>query len=397
MNPDTRPPQHIDAIIVGGGIAGLWTLSVLLAKGYNAVLFEAESLGCEQTLASQGMIHGGLKYALSGQLTGASEAIAAMQSRWRACLTGHGQVNLTGLTPLADHYYMFADRGALGRLATFFASKGLRGRIEKLARAAYPEIFQAEDFQGFVYRLDDFVLDTAALIEQLKRQAGQHIYRLRVDGRHCTVDDSVTLRIGPQTLIANRLILCAGAGNAVLARSLGIDTLPMQIRPLHQVIVRHDNPSPVYAHCLTGAKRAEPRLTVTSHRDGDGWLWYLGGQLATDGVERDSQSQCDTARDELNACFSWIDWSAANFTSLMIDRAEPEQTGRTRPDEAFAAINGPCVTCWPTKLTLAPDLGDRVLALLPPPQHAEPVTLDLPSAPVAAPAWVQTTPSQQKP
>ncbi len=171
----------------------------------------------------------------------------------------------------------------------------------------------------------------------------------------------------------------------------------MQTRPLHQVIVRHDNPSPVYAHCLTGAKRAEPRLTVTSHRDGDGWLWYLGGQLATDGVERDSQSQCDAARDELNACFSWIDWSAANFTSLMIDRAEPEQTGRTRPDEAFAAINGPCVTCWPTKLTLAPDLGDRVLALLPPPQHAEPVTLDLASAPVAAPAWVQTAPSQQKP
>ena len=45
-------------------------------------------------------------------------------------------------------------------------------------------------------------------------------------------------------------------------------------------------------------------------------------------------------------------------------------TDGLRPDEAFAQATGPgnaCIVGWPTKLSLAPDLGDRVLALLPPP------------------------------
>ena len=49
------------------------------------MLLERDSLGGEQTLASQGMIHGGLKYALGGTLTRSSEAIANMPERWRAC------------------------------------------------------------------------------------------------------------------------------------------------------------------------------------------------------------------------------------------------------------------------------------------------------------------------
>ena len=390
MNPDVQSTARVDAIIVGGGIAGLWTLNVLRHNGYSALLFEAEALGCGQTLASQGMIHGGLKYALGGQMTRASEAIADMPSRWRACLAGQGQVDLAGLTPLAEHYYMFAARGALGRLTTFFASKGLRGRIEKLHRAAYPEVFRFDEFQGSVYQLNDFVLDTTALIERLERQAQQSIYRLRVDARQCAVaNDSVSLTIGAQTLSARRLILCAGTGNATLARALAIDATPMQTRPLHQVIVRHENAMPAYAHCLTALTRAEPRLTVTSHRDGAGWLWYLGGQLATDGVELDRQTQCDAARTALVSCFPWLDWSDASFTSLMIDRAEPVQTGGTRPDQAFVEANGPCITCWPTKLALAPDLGDQVLALLPPPEHVEPLALDLPPPPTGDPAWVR--------
>ena len=111
----------VDAVIVGGGIAGLWTLNRLQLAGYKALLLEAGQLGQEQTLASQGMIHGGLKYALRGQLSGASEAIAQMPERWRACLGGTpNDVDLEGLAPLSERYYMYAEAGALGRLATFF-------------------------------------------------------------------------------------------------------------------------------------------------------------------------------------------------------------------------------------------------------------------------------------
>ena len=35
-----------------------------------------------------------------------------------------------------------------------------------------------------------------------------------------------------------------------------------------------------------------------------------------------------------------------------------------KPDNAYAEARGRLLVTWPTKLTLTPDLGDRVLALL---------------------------------
>ena len=40
---------HIDTVIAGGGIAGLWLLNVLRSRGYSAVLLEADRLGGAQT------------------------------------------------------------------------------------------------------------------------------------------------------------------------------------------------------------------------------------------------------------------------------------------------------------------------------------------------------------
>ena len=71
---------HTDIAIIGGGIAGLWTLNQLRNRGYSAILFEHNALGSDQTIGSQGMIHGGVKYALAGALSNSSETIAAMPS-----------------------------------------------------------------------------------------------------------------------------------------------------------------------------------------------------------------------------------------------------------------------------------------------------------------------------
>ena len=55
------PSYSTDIIIFGGGIAGLWLLNRLHNEGYQAILLETEALGGSQTIASQGIIHGGLK------------------------------------------------------------------------------------------------------------------------------------------------------------------------------------------------------------------------------------------------------------------------------------------------------------------------------------------------
>lgn len=382
------PTTAADAVIVGGGIAGLWLHALLRRRGYATVLLEAEQLGCAQTLASQGMIHGGLKYALAGNLTGASEAIAGMPERWRRCLDGDDDVDLSGLAPLSDRYYLFAEASTLGRLTTFFASRSLRGRIERLTRSDFPPELAAPGFKGVVYALQDFVLDTPALLARLRAVAPDGVYRCRVEADAVTLSpDQVSVRTPAGTVTARHLILAAGAGTGALLAGLGLGAPQMQRRPLHQVLVRHPDLKPLYAHCLTGIRRPEPRLTITAHRDGDGWLWYLGGQIAGDGVAMEPDALAGHARAELAACLPWIRWDGAEVTTLRIDRAEPAQDGGRRPDQAFAERHGACIVAWPTKLSLAPDLGDRVLDLLTPPAGVSPPTLALPAAEMGTPPW----------
>ena len=383
---------HIDAGVIGGGIAGLWLLNVLRNAGYGAVLLESNRLGGGQTLAAQGLIHGGLKYALGGALTPASEALASMPARWRACIAGRGEIDLTPLRPLSDCFHFFTEDGAGGRLAAFFAAKLLQGRVTPLRPRQFPPFLPAGAFRGAVHRLDDFVLDPLDLVKRLADLGAPHVHQVGRRARIELQQDGAVIHLGGHRLVCSRLILAAGAGNENLLRRLQIP-LAMQRRPLHQVVVRGANLGPFFGHCLTGIRRLEPRLTITSHPcglDQDGkrrWLWSLGGQLATEGADRSAAEQCRHARRELEACLPWLDWRGARFDGFRLDRAEPQQPGNRRPDEAFAQGRGNCIVCWPTKLALAPDLGDRVLSLMPSPQHPVPPALDLPKASVGAPPW----------
>ena len=383
---------RIDTVIAGGGIAGLWLLNVLGSRGYSGVLLESERLGGIQTLASQGIIHGGIKYALGGTLTAASEAMSQALTRWRACLDGTGEVDLRGIEPRSDRLHLFAGAGTPGRLAAFLASRALRGRVELLDRRDYPAALRHDAFPGPVYRLEDFVLDAPAVVERLGALASGGVYRHLLTPEACTLNGTAQVRLANCTLTANRLILAAGGGNEPLLRGLGLSGIAMQRRPLHQVTVRHPHLPPLYGHWLAGAATAEPRLTITSHRSGSGstpggLLWCLGGRLAIAGVGRSGQDQRRQAKLELEACFPWMDWHRATFETWRIDRAEPRQRAGLRPDHAFAASSGPCIVCWPTKLTLVPDLGDRVLRLLPPPEYPPPGPLDLQDAAIGQAPW----------
>ena len=383
---------RVDVAIVGGGIAGLWLLNLLRVRGYTAVLAERTAFGDGQTIRSQGMIHGGLKYALSGSVTTASEAIATMPDRWRACLRGSGDVDLRGVRASADRCHLWSpDESMLGRLGGFLASRALRGRVRRLEPRDRPQPFDDSGFNGVVYELDELVLDVASLLARLADAQRGHILAAEVS-RDCMVrgdDGSIaSVRLPDVDITALRYVFAAGAHNEGLAIPFGDAAPQMQRRPLHQVIVRHAALPALYGHCVPQFAKTEPRLTVTTHTDPNGErLWYLGGQLASDGVERDDSAQQRHARDELKACLPWLDLSSARFESLRVDRAEPRQSGGRRPDEAYVAAVANALICWPTKLALAPDLGDKVLALLAAPSISESAAADFTALPVAAPPW----------
>jgi glycerol-3-phosphate dehydrogenase len=384
-----------DVLIVGAGVAGLWLNARLRHQGFSTVVVEKASLGGGQTLKSQGIIHGGAKYALHGALSGASEAIADMPRRWRDALAGKGELNLSGVRLLSEAHYLWSPGTIAGNLTSFFASKAVRGRVDQVKGSDLPPALQDPKFKGKVYRLAELVIDIPSLVKKLAELAGdsllagQNIEPLRQDG------ELVGLRVDGRDIHAQRVVLSAGGGMADLLQALNVSQPAMQRRPLHMVLVKGPTLKPLYAHCLGGGPK--PRITVTTHPAADGqWVWYLGGDIAeAEGVARTTAEQIAAARKELTNLLPWIDLSQAQFATLRVDRAEPQQSGLVRPDNAFLDVQGRLMVGWPTKLALAPDFADRVLASLsrddihptPQPPHA-----DFPKPPLAIPVWDQLLP-----
>ena len=289
-----------DVLIVGGGIAGLWLNARLRRQGFATVLVENARLGGGQSVKSQGIIHGGAKYALHGALTGASEAIADMPRRWREALAGNGELDLSGVRLLSDAHYLWSPGSLAGNITSFFASKAVRGRVDQVKGEQLPPALQHPKFKGKVYRLAELVLDVPSLIARLYDLAGdgqlaaERIAPLLENGQ------LVGLTLDDRDIRAQRIVLSAGSGNADLLTALGLSQPTQQLRPLHMVLVKGPTLKPLYAHCLGGGPK--PRVTITTHPAADGqWVWYLGGDLAeADGVARDEASQISAAQKELS-------------------------------------------------------------------------------------------------
>ena len=361
-----------DIAIIGGGIAGLWLLNRLANLGFNVILFEKNALGGDQTVASQGMIHGGMKYTLNGALTGASEAISEMPSYWQKCIDGKGDVDLKGVKKLSDHFYMWSSRSVVSKMTTFLASKAIRGRNNKVNRDALPNIFKNDQFKGSVYKLLDMVLDVPDVIKKLAQNYSSRIFMINWEKTSWQKDskEKAFLHFNENkkkyALYAGQFILAAGEGNESILSIMGENAPIMQRRPLHMLMVKHGYPHSFYGHCL-GAETT-PRLTISSHPCQDNkQVWYLGGSIAEKGVGLSAETIITKAKKELFALMPWVNLKDAEWAALPIERAEPKQRNFNRPDKAFAGVtrkHSNVIVAWPTKLTLCPNLADEVISLL---------------------------------
>ncbi len=364
-----------DVAVIGGGIAGLWLFRTLNTLGYRAVLLEQDSLGGGQTIKSQGIVHGGTKYTLSGQLTNASQAIASMPERWRNALAGKGKnadPDLHSARILSQYHYLWSPGDIGSRLTSFFASKAVRGRVDALKKEQFPAIFKHEGFRGKVYQLNEIVLDIATVTEALVK--GLEDKTIKVDwgtNAHLKTDAKGEIAAVELTsnhteallLKAKRFVFAAGEGTEELLNTIGVSKPKMQVRPLHMVMVRHKHPEPIYAHCL--GTTPVPRITVTSHPDTDGhWVWYLGGGIAEDGIKQAPDELIATAKKELHDLLPWVNLEHAQWGTLRVNRAEPKQSRLLRPDAAYCQSIPNGIVTWPTKLALAPNLSDEVIGML---------------------------------
>ncbi|WP_119422021.1 FAD-dependent oxidoreductase [Desertibaculum subflavum] len=347
----------LDVVVIGGGIAGLWVLDRLAAAGFSAILLERAALGAGQTIAAQGIIHGGAKYEVEGKGTAASESIAAMPDRWRASLRGERAPDLTAAKVLTERHLMLA-RGF--GLKAELASRLLQARRSRLDRAEWPEACALIAQLRRVIGLEEPVVDVPSVLQAFAAQQRERVHRAEVVALHQD-GDSVRLTLRgphgrPGELAARFAVLAAGAANHLL-----LPAARQQLRPLHMVLAR-GAPGPLFAHLLVGPAR--PALTITSHALEQGFVWYLGGDLAERGVALDAEALIKQARTEIAAAFGAAATTGMRFATKRIDRAEGAMPGKRRPDGAVLQQEGRVLALWPTKLALAPAAAEQALAWL---------------------------------
>lgn len=359
-----------DVVIVGAGIAGLWLHHRLNQLGFHCILLENQQIGHAQTLSAQGIIHGGSKYALNGMLTGAAQAISAMPARWKACFEGSGEIDLSTVKLFTEHQLLWSTNSLSSKMVSFFASKALQSRMQSVPKSERSGIFADKRFKGSLYQLDEPVLDVHSLLRALIAPYQDKILKTpdlpaqwqHENGQIQAVQFCETLQIKAQ-----HFVLTAGEGTQDLLNALDIKQPAMQRRPLQMLLCKASDPQQslpkIYAHSLGSGSK--PIATISSHPDKTGNIvWYLGGNIAEEGVGKPADQLIEEAKALLKQILPWVELPALQWTTLNVNRSEPQQSGLSRPDNAFVETRHNLHIAWPTKLALAPDLADRVIDAL---------------------------------
>ena len=400
-------PIGLDVLIFGGGGAGLWLLDVLVRDGYDVLLLESDALGSGQTIASQGIIHGGLKYTLTGLLTHSARAIREMPLLWRRSLAGEHPPDLTKTRLRSEFCYLWQTRSLSSKVAMIGARAGLRVRPRSLSRDQRPPILA--DCPGTVARLDEQVIEPMSLLTDLGDRHRDRI--LKIDAVSGLEFDSpeaggggggsggIIRLIKPDTgepleLKPRDVVLTAGEGNGQLRRSIGLSSPDMQTRPLHMVMcrgVRGDRGSlPLLnGHCVDG--RAT-RLTITSTIDyAERTVWQIGGQIAERGVSMEPSELIAHAAAELRDVIPGVNLDEMEWNTYRVNRAEQASASGHRPADVHVKREGRTITAWPTKLALVPRMAGLIQNLLEAPSGSGASDRDLlavwPRPGVALPPW----------
>lgn len=353
--------MRLDVLIFGGGAAGLWCLERFRSAGYHALLLESAALGTGQTIGSQGIIHGGGKYALRGVRDFAAvSATKEMPARWRQSLAGKKDPDLSAVRVLSEHCHLWLPKGsALARVQSWgFMSVVAKAGLLSTPPEALPESAWPVALRGSavaVYALAEPVISTGSFLTALAARNERFIRRceiaaLRFEGK--------TVRIGDAALEARAIVLTAGEGNAALLARLGVDGEPMQRRPLGMVLLRGDLPS-LFGHCIVGGKT---QLTITAPEKG---VWQVGGELAERlASETDVNRALAIARSEIRSRLPGLDLTPVEIALYRAVRAEARTADQRRPSGVHAGELAPgVIAAWPTKLSMAPVLADEVFTL----------------------------------
>jgi len=374
QKPPTRNVE-LDALVLGGGVTGLWILDALVRAGHRAVLVEATALGDGQSICAQGILHGGTKYMLSALVKPGPNWLKQMPGRWADALEGRSSPDLSAVTVRTRNCHLWRTESLKSIAGMVGARSGLQVRPQRVDDGDRPAVLA--HCPGDVATLGETVIETPSLMAALGALHPGRVIKARLteadldapDGGACTLE----LPDGSSIVARTRnIVLAAGGGTPALLELLQADSaeFTMQRRPLHMAMVRGEQSClpELNGHCVDGGKT---RVTITSStaRNGDR-VWQLGGELAETGCSKTPEQLIKDAA----TCLAEVlpGFQPANdglsWATYTIDRAENRSPRLARPNDSFVGSttkNGTrIVVSWPTKMVLAPRAADKTTALL---------------------------------
>lgn len=344
--------QHVtDVIIVGAGIAGLWTAAHLTKLGYDVLLLEKNAIGGGQTIAAQGIIHSGFKYSLSGKVNSLAKAISAMPARWRK------EVNQNRIASPAHH--LMTPKGLVGSLMKITAEKTFAKHVTKLTQTEWAAFSTRTGFNGSIMALNEPVIDVPNVLKDLS--AICHARKIDDDSQYIRSFDGALkgLWIKDTPVAARAVVFTAADSNLPFAKKFGhAEGVKTQVRPLLMGMMR-DAPFPLFAHLIGASDK--PVATITTHTAKDGALiWYIGGKVAEQSKNSWPYESYQAAKKAFSNYLPAVNFSGVEWAVHPVDRIEGKGGSTWLPDTPVIHQFQNAFYCWPTKLAFAPMLADRI-------------------------------------
>lgn len=388
-------PIKVDIVIYGAGIAGLWAFHTLKALGYNVLLLEKKAIGGEQTIASQGIIHSGLKYALSTAPQDITQNMRDMPSIWQEALNaknslGKSPINLENAHIHSSSQSLLIPKNLAGDIVKTLTQKALNSGNNTLAQEKIDPSLKQFGFSGSVVDLQEPVLDIPSVVfnlakpyEDCIKKPYSEYYDLKVlsqteEGNndrnkniHMDKDSNSHSQNLSQDIIATnkrnivisakKIIYTAAQSNLELSQGKA----KIQKRPLLMGMIKNA-PFPLFAHCV--GTSSKPIATITTHyTQNKERIWYIGGQVAERKKESPEAHTFTAIQDALDKYLPKWRENNSNFewASLPIDRVEEKKSisALLPSTPSLKEINGHYF-CWPSKLAFAPVLSDMILEKL---------------------------------
>ena len=371
---------HRQVIIVGAGIAGLWTLRRLVEAGFDAVLLEKDAIGAGQTLGAQGILHGGVKYGLDGSNREIAAKLRTMPPIWLECLAGKREPSLAAAHTLSSCQHLWAADSWLGKVGATVGARAMQGEVRKLNPESWPAALRDGGHKGSVYELEETVIEVKSVLTALAGPVRERIFRAGIDGFEAVEAGGLKAVIsGGVRLTADVFLFTAATGNEAAAEAAGFGKPAAQRRPLKQVMVRGKLPK-LFGHCVTVTPK--PVVTITTHHLGDDSVWYLGGGVAEEAAKSSNNVAILHAQKTLRGIFPQFTLSGLQWSCWSIDRAEPNSASRL-PDGPALLEQGSTGLAWPTKMVYAPALADQAMEFVR--RHTAPAFAVTPKAPIPLP------------